>query len=301
MQYVIVLAGGTSDERDVSLRSGAAVAAALNEAGYQTDILDPAHGLQDKIDDLKKAAAVFPALHGVGGEDGELQAFLEENGIRFVGSGSKASALCFDKALYTLFIEKHGITVPKTEIVDEAAYGKSGLAAAPHVLKPNDGGSSIDTCIIRDPAKSDKDELIAVFARHTEMMLQELIIGTELTVAVLGDSALPVIEIVPPPNQEFDYQNKYNGATRELCPPETIPEDAQARARKLAVRIHELTGCQDLSRTDMILTENGDLYVLETNTLPGMTNGSLVPKAAAAAGFSMPQLCDRLVKAASER
>jgi D-alanine-D-alanine ligase len=298
MQYVIVLAGGNSDEREISLRSGAAVAAALTEAGYETDILDPSHNLESRIDDLRKAVVVFPALHGLGGEDGELQAFLEEHKIPFVGSGSEASALCFDKERYTHLMEENDITVPATDLVDESSYAEADIAGSPHVLKPNDGGSSIDTFIIRDIAATDDGAIVTAFGRHSKMLLQELIDGTELTVAVIGDKALPVIEIVPPENQEFDYENKYNGATREICPPETIPPAAQERASRLAERIHVLTGCRDMSRTDMILTDDDELYVLETNTIPGLTNASLLPKAAATAGLSMPQLCDQLVQTA---
>ena len=133
------------------------------------------------------------------------------------------------------------------------------------------------------------------------MLLEELVEGIEITVAVVGDQALPVIEIIPPEAGEFDYENKYNGRSQELCPPEHVAEDIQAEARDLALRTHNLTGCRDFSRTDMILTPLGELWILETNTIPGMTDQSLLPKAAAAAGIPMPLLCDRLVQMALAR
>lgn len=295
MAKVIVLAGGMSDEREVSLRSGAAVARALKQADYKVTTLDPADGLEALLPELQAADVVFPALHGVGGEDGTLQKFLEDHHIRYVGSDRWASALCFDKARYTELLAKHYILVPATEQVTFEQFEQSSLIKRPFVLKPNDGGSSIDTFIVRDPAKTNKTAIAEAFSRHKKLLLQELIEGTEITVPILAEEPLPVIEIIPPAGGEFDYENKYNGKTQELCPPEHVSEDNQAKAQILARRVHELAGCRDLSRTDMIITKDDELYVLETNTIPGLTEESLVPKAAKMAAISMLGLCAKLV------
>ncbi|MGC1176612.1 MAG: D-alanine--D-alanine ligase [Candidatus Saccharimonadales bacterium] len=301
MSNVIVLAGGDSEERAVSLRSGNAVAEALRERHHQVEIVDPAEGLSKYIDKFQAADVVFSALHGADGEDGVTQRFLEEYDIRYVGSDSKASALCFDKARYTALLREHDILVPETALVDAAEYQTSALASRPHVLKPNTGGSSIDTFIVRDLNKVDGTAIEHAFDKHHTMLLQKLIAGVELTVAVLDTAALPVIEIIPPADKEFDYENKYNGATQELCPPVDVDKAIQEQSQALAMQIHTLTGCRDMSRTDIMATESGTLYVLETNTIPGLTDQSLLPKAAAAAGYTMDALCDHLIQLALNR
>ena len=301
MATIIVLAGGTSDERTVSLRSGLAVINALESKGHTVHTIDPKDGLEDRLHILEQAAVLFPALHGIGGEDGVLQKFLEDYDLCFVGSDSLSSALCFDKAKYTALLKDSGFLVPDTALVTYDSFQQSVLTEAPYVLKPNDGGSSIDTFIVRDPARADHSAIQAAFARHNSLLLQQLITGVEITVAILGSRSLPVIEIIPPTDQEFDYENKYNGATQELCPPVHVSHSAQAQAQDLAARIHELTGCRDMSRTDIIISDDGRQYILETNTIPGLTDQSLLPKAAATAGIDMPSMCEQLVNAALAR
>lgn len=301
MAFVFILAGGNSDEREVSLRSGAAVAGALEVAGHTIKLIDPKENLETYLPDFVGADVVFPALHGKGGEDGVVQMFLEQHGIPFVGSSSQASELCFDKAKYSRLLSERGIKVPETELVDISRYYKSDITKKPYVLKPNDGGSSIDTFIVRDLESVDSTKIEQAFNRHDVLLLQGLVEGDETTVGVLGDSPLAVIEIIPPQDSEFDYENKYNGKTQELCPPQHVGIDLQQQAQILAKSIHELTGCRDMSRTDIIITPNQELYVLETNTIPGLTEQSLFPKAAAQAGINMPELCDQLVRAALSR
>lgn len=298
MLKIVVLAGGNSDEREISLRSGAAVAEALETAGYEVAVLDPAEGLGSLLQKLSEATVVFPALHGIGGEDGTVQKFLEEHDIKYVGSDSQSSALCFDKARYTERLKDRGILVPNTELVNLREFQDSALSKKPFVLKPNDGGSSIDTFIVRSLAETDDRVIQAAFARHKKLLLQELINGIEITVAILGNEALPTIEIIPPPAGEFDYENKYNGQTQELCPPKSVSPASQQTAQELSLKIHRLCGCRDMSRTDIIIAKDGRQYLLETNTIPGLTNESLLPKAAAMAGCNMPELCDRLVRLA---
>ena len=299
MTKIHVLAGGNYSEREVSLRSGAAVTAALQKAGYDdVTLLDPA---TTSIDDIAACDVVFPALHGTGGEDGTLQAQLEERGVAFVGSGSAASALCFDKWRYREFVEAYELPMAAGALVQADNYQTHTLASGPYVLKPLEGGSSIDTYIVRDPAHAAHAQIAETFHRHPTMLMEQLIIGTELTVGVLEQRALPVIEIIPPADGEFDYENKYNGATQELCPPIHVSSQVQQAAQALALRVHQETGCRDFSRTDIMCDAAGHLYLLETNTLPGMTDQSLFPKMAAAEGLDMSALCTKLVTLALTR
>jgi D-alanine-D-alanine ligase len=300
MSKIAVIAGGFSDERAVSLRSGAAVASALTASGHEVTQLDLPQKLDDFEDSLAAYDVVFPVLHGKGGEDGVLQAWLEAHNVKYVGPDAKSSELCFDKWRYNEFLAKQNILIPKSEMVSLETWQASPLVKAPFVLKPNDGGSSIDTFIISDPAGANHEAIEAALSRHSEMLLQMLVVGTEITIGVLLEEALPVIEIIPPAGLTFDYENKYNGATQELCPPQNVSAGLQQKSQALALQIHKLTGCRDFSRTDIIIS-NDQLYVLETNTIPGMTEQSLLPKAAATAGYTMPVMVDRLVKAALAR
>jgi len=287
----LVLGGGSSSERAVSLRSAAHVTAALKKAGYIVTTADPAEAGFDLRDAAHKVDVVIPMIHGKGGEDGVCQQSLEAMGKPFLGSGSAACALTFNKACYRNFMTAHRVQVAAGEIVSRQSFNKSKLRQASYVLKPIDGGSSVDTVIVRDLNREPSDKYFSeLFARHEQMLLEQLVIGQEITVGVLGDKALPVILIIPPETGEFDYENKYNGATQEVVNPPQISLQTQQQAQELALKIYQLTGCRHLSRTDMIVTPKGELYVLETNTLPGMTAESLFPKAAAAAGYTMPKL-----------
>jgi D-alanine-D-alanine ligase len=301
MAKIIVLAGGTSEEREVSLRSGAAVSKALGAVRHQVETIDPTQPLSTYLDQFKQAEVIFPALHGLGGEDGSLQLFLEAHGIKYVGSDSQASRLCFFKDLSLEVMLQNNILTPTTELVDFAGFQHSDIVSHGYVLKPNDGGSSIDTFVVRDPAQADLPAIAAAFERHGRLILQELIEGIEVTVPVVNGTVLPVIEIIPPENQEFDYANKYNGATQEICPPVNVSPAKQQAVQTLAVKMDAAFGCRDLSRSDYIIQADGTTYALEINTIPGLTDQSLLPKAAAVAGMDMPTLCDRLVRAALAR
>ena len=301
MTKVLVLAGGNSSEREVSLRSGRVVEASLREAGYQTGFIDLVEPLDNYLSEFKEADIVFPALHGQGGEDGSLQEFLEHHKIAFVGSGSQSSRLCFNKQEYLELMKNEGILFPETEIVTKGQFNLSAIPKSPFVLKPIDEGSSVDTIIVKDLSRRDDRLIDEVFASHPVMILEPFIAGHEITIAVIGETAFPVIEIIPPGHEDFNYANKYNGKTLELCPPKNVSEEVQAEARELTEKIHKLCGCQDLSRTDMIVDSSNSLYVLETNTIPGLTSQSLLPKAALEAGLSMPDICKKLVEMALAR
>ncbi|MDB5170177.1 MAG: D-alanine--D-alanine ligase [Candidatus Saccharibacteria bacterium] len=300
MSKILLLMGGSSSEREISLRSGTAVRKALEQVGHEVTTLDTAEPIEDAaFDDYD---AIFPVLHGSGGEDGVLQARLEARGHHnFVGSDAVSSALCFDKWEYKQLLDQHGILNATGAMVSADEIQAHPLTQAPFVLKPSNGGSSVDTFIVRDIATVDFSAMEAACARHKTMLLEALIEGVEITIGVLDDTALPVIEIIPPVDGEFDYENKYNGTTQELCPPVNVAADGQAEAQALALQIHKLCGCRDFSRTDIMVAPDNKLYVIETNTIPGMTDESLFPKAAATAGVPMVDLCDQLVSLAAAR
>lgn len=290
---LVVLGGGDSPEREVSLRSAAAVADAARGCGYDVISLDPSDGLGplDNMTDI----IVLPILHGKNGEDGVIQAELEKRGLAFLGSDSVVSARCFDKWRTREQLEAAGIQVAKGALVNKDTYQKNPIAAGPHVLKILRGGSSIGTLIVRNPSSRRQNEVHEIFAMEDQAVLEELIEGTEITVPILDGSALPVIEIRPPKDKEFDYENKYNGVTAEICPPKNVSESMQTKARKVAERTHKAMDCRHLSRVDIMIDEKNNLYVLEINTMPGLTGQSLYPKSAAVAGLPMPELIRNFV------
>ncbi|HEX5797148.1 MAG TPA: D-alanine--D-alanine ligase [Candidatus Saccharimonadales bacterium] len=291
---ILVLGGGDSPERAVSLRSAAAVAGALRQAGYEVDEFDPGDGLAGP-DKIAPDTMVFPILHGSGGEDGFIQAELEKRHLPYLGTKSKESKLCFDKGLTRKRLEEAGIPIARGALVDRETYPVHDLAKKQHVLKVSRGGSSIGTYIVRNPADIDEKSIEDVFSLGGEAVIEQLIEGSEITVPILDGSALPVIEIRPPEDQEFDYENKYNGRTQEICPPESVDSKTQAAASKLAEKVHKALGARHLSRVDLIVRNDGSMVVLELNTIPGMTEQSLFPKSAAVAGIPMSELVKRFV------
>lgn len=308
MNTVAILSGGDSDEREVSLRSGASVAAALaapenKSRDYDVVMIDLRDDFAAQKATVQQANVIFPVLHGRGGEDGTIQKQLEDWGVAFVGSDSAASERCFDKWQYKQFVRKHDVLVPAGELVNSMQFVDCPFSKKPFVLKPFNGGSSVDTLIVRDRQTFDPAVLADIFTRHPSMLLEELIDGIEVTVGVLGatPTPLPVIEIIPPASGEFDYENKYNGQSQELCPPQHIPKDIQVKLQDIARTVHKLCGCRDLSRSDFMITASGEIYLLETNTMPGLTDQSLFPKAASVAGLAMPVLIDSLVQTALVR
>ncbi len=291
---VLVLGGGDSPERDVSLRSAKSVALALRDAGHDVVEADPING-DDIFNGIDQSVLVFPILHGAGGEDGIIQKKLEERGLRYLGSDSTVSKICFDKNATRVKLNDSGIKVAEGGSVTKSDYWTNELITRPHVLKVQHGGSSIGTYIIRDPGHINKEEVDAVFELDDHAIIEELVVGIEITVPILDDKALPVIEIVPPQNEDFNYENKYNGKTGELCPPQSIDSEVQVKAQELAVLVHKNLGCRELSRIDMIVRQNGEIVVLEANTMPGMTDQSLYPKAALQYGLTMPDLMNIFV------
>lgn len=292
---ILVLGGGTSPERPISLRSAAAVAKGLQAAGFEVEQADTAQGFS-VLDEADGSTIVFPILHGEGGEDGSIQSELEKRGIAYLGTRTEASVVCFDKYLAREALIKAGVPVAEGDHVTIETYATSSLRHKPHVIKAVGGGSSLGTLIVRTPTTFDTARLSEVFSVSDRAVIEELVEGTEITIPIFDNSALPVIEIQPPVAGEFDYENKYNGRTQEICPPVSIDQSLQEKAQRVGEKVHSTLGARHLSRVDMIVRPNGELVVLEINTMPGMTDQSLYPKAAAVAGIIFPDLMKRFVE-----
>lgn len=296
-KQIIVLGGGDSPERKISLQSADSVTRALKSAGYEPGFHDPSSGLEF-LNELSKDSVVLPILHGAGGEDGTIQAELEKRQLRFLGTESTASRICFDKVQTRAVLGQHNIPIARGLVVSRGAYASSELAHEPHILKVARGGSSIGTLFVREPERVDERKVDEIFQLDDKVLLEELVEGVEITVPILDDTALPVIEIQPPEDGNFDFLNKYNGKTQELCPPQSLDQGVQRAAQRIAEKVHEVTGCRHISRVDMIVRPDGSIVVLEINTIPGMTSESLYPKSAAVAGFSMTKLVEQFVEMA---
>jgi D-alanine-D-alanine ligase len=326
---VVVLMGGTSSERDVSLASGLRVAGALRAAGHDVRVVDTAAGelsaaderalleggrvvktvppdvqalarlnraLPRTLDHLGETDVIFLALHGGTGEDGTIQALLDLTGVPYTGSGHLASALAMDKDLSKHLFLRAGVPTadwlmaPASDAEVERALG------FPVIVKPSKQGSTVGLSLVRDPALL-QAAIAEAFRHDDEVMIEAFIPGRELTVGILGGEALPVGEIIPV-KELYDYECKYTpGMAREIFPAELAAEQT-AEIQRLAKRAFtalKLGGC---ARIDFRLTPGGEFYCLEANTLPGMTELSLIPQAAAAAGIAFPTLCDRIVRLA---
>jgi D-alanine--D-alanine ligase len=329
---VVVLMGGASAEREVSLSTGRQILNALDPARYSVYALDTASGqrlLPAGVNVLVKALTtadgateitalpqlplagpedrpdvVFIALHGPGGEDGSVQGMLEVLGIAYTGSGVLASALALDKAMCKRVLTSAGIRMPQDVIVRRQGAAPLPSPASmplPWIVKPNSQGSTIGMTKVERPEDLEP-ALEAAFAHDDTALVEQFITGTEITVPILGNDdleVLPIVEIVPA-SGFYDYAAKYTpGATDEIVPAR-IPAHVAQEARATAERCHRLLGCRGMSRTDMIVDGRGQVYTLEVNTIPGMTPTSLLPRAAEAAGLSFGRLLDRLIALALE-
>lgn len=288
---VAVLLGGPSSEREVSLRSGAAVARGLRAAGYEVTEVD----VRDERFELPAGTeAAFIALHGTFGEDGTLQALLEQRGVPYTGPGVQASRLAFDKVLSKRVFERHGIPTPRYEVVP--AGGRATLPV-PAVVKPPREGSSVGVTCVREAGQWDA-ALAQVHGRGQEALVEAYIDGRELTVGVVGDQVLPVVEIRAPDGQ-YDYHAKYTPGTTEYLVPAPLSGDLTRRCQEVGWAVFQALGCRGLGRVDLRLAPDGQPYVLEINTIPGFTETSLLPKAARCAGLEFPQLCERILNLAA--
>lgn len=318
LKNIAVLMGGISPEREVSLRSGNAVAQALKNAGFNVFSIDVKDEKIEELDHIEVDVA-FIALHGRFGEDGGVQQLLESKGTLYTGSGVKASKIAMDKLITKKHFINAGLKTPDHLVVTEfqeyaeiqRAILKFGL---PVVLKPPQNGSSIGISIIKD-IKDLKQGLANAFQFGYELLIEKYVKGRELTIGILDDKALPIIEIKPSA-EFFSYEAKYKDNKTEYLVVETEPKDSAiahgkrvsrigalsqnlyAKAQKLAEDAHRVLGCKGFSRVDMLMNEEGEFYLLEINTIPGFTEKSLLPKAAHAAGISFPSLCRKIAELA---
>jgi D-alanine-D-alanine ligase len=304
---LVVLMGGPSAEREVSLRSGAGVARALRSLGHRVEAIDVRGRALPGARLLRRADAVFLALHGTFGEDGTVQRLLDAVGVRYTGSGPEASARAMDKAESKRIFLKMGLETPAyglVEVEDRRRAGACAVAAAkvvgfPVVVKPNEQGSSVGVSIHWSPESLERGAHEAL-AYGPRILVERYVKGREITVGILQGRALPAIELRPA-RAFFDYEAKYeDDRTVYVVNPEWLGRWRE-RVEAAALKAHRGLGCSGFSRVDMIVTDTGSIQVLEVNTLPGMTERSLFPKAAAAAGISYAELCGRLVKAALAR
>ncbi len=298
---IAVLMGGGSSERDVSLRSGKAMEAALRRRGYRVIGLDvnPSIAVNLKREEVEVAVI---SLHGRGGEDGAIQGLLEVMGIPYTGSGIAASAIGMNKVLTKRLLEYHNLPTPRYAVLRGA--GQKGFSLPmgfnwPVVLKPASEGSTIGVTIVRE----EPDLLPALeraFSYGPLVLMEDYIDGQEVTVGILEEEALPVIEIVP--REDFyNYEAKYTPGKTEYILPARIPEETYREVQQLALKVHESIGCEGYSRVDLRLDRKFKPYVLEINTLPGMTETSLLPKAAKDAGIGYDDLVEKILSSALKK
>lgn len=307
MTRVAVLKGGRSLERQVSLKSGARVQDALHRLGHDVVAIDVGHDLVTRLRDAEPEVA-FVALHGRDGEDGTVQELLEALAIPYTGSGVSACIRCADKVIAKHHMRDADIPTPDFFAFNETAFKELGAADAlpaieerlgfPLVVKPAGQGSALGIQF----ASSVKDvagALVAAFSYGDKVLLERHIRGRDLAVSVLDGAALPVVEAVPAEEAFYDFEARYEiGRTSFVCPAE-LPAGTTERAHELALHVWEVLGCRGFARIDLMLgEETGELTVLEANAIPGMTETSLLPQAADAAGIGFDELIDRIVRLA---
>jgi len=302
---VALLAGGKSGEREVSLRGAKEVQKALDEDKYIVKRYDPATDIAKLAAESKDLDVVFILLHGVLGEDGAVQGFLDLLSLPYQGSGVLGSALAMDKDLTKTIYRDSGLPTPgwlRAEPADARSRRLIEQLGLPLVIKPVRQGSSIGMSIAHNAAEL-AEGIETAFQHDNDVIVEQYVTGREITVGVIGNdelSALPLVEIIPGSEHPFfNYQAKYqSGASQEICPANLAPELTKM-AQDYAIKAHKSLKLRGYSRTDMIVNEQG-IFLLETNTIPGMTPTSLLPQAAAAAGLSFKALLDKLLELALE-
>jgi D-alanine-D-alanine ligase len=308
---VAVLKGGRSLERQVSLKSGARVEDALERLGHDVVAIDVGADLVERLDEAAPEVA-FVALHGRDGEDGTIQELLEVMGIAYTGSGVSACIRTADKVLAKHAMRDRGVPTPDFYAFNETAFRELGAAQAlpaieerlqfPIVVKPAGQGSALGIKFARTPADVPA-ALVAAFSYDRKVLLERYVPGRDLAVSVIEDGdaprALPIVEAVPEQGDFYDFESRYEiGRTRFVCPAELDPA-VGARAAEIALEVYSLLGCAGFARIDLMLeSATGELYVLEGNTVPGLTETSLLPQAADAAGIGFDELIGRILGAA---
>jgi D-alanine-D-alanine ligase len=305
---VAVLKGGRSLERGVSLRSGARVEDALERLGHEVVALDAASDLVKRLR-ADRPDVAFVALHGVGGEDGTIQGLLEILGLPFTGPGADSCARSIDKVAAKAAMRAVGIPTPDSFAFSQTAFRELGAADAlgelegalgfPLVVKPSRGGSSLGIKFAASAAEV-PGALVAAFSYDDRVLLERFVEGRELAVSVVGDEALPVVEAIPESGDRYDFEARYEiGRTRFVCPAELSDIESTA-VTDAALATYRALGCTGFARVDLILAADGP-WVLEANAIPGLTDTSLLPQAAEAAGMSFEQLVARIVDLAMNK
>ncbi len=293
---IVVMLGGPSAEREVSLRSGAAVAKALRSFGHQVTEVDPKNG---SFSLPAQTDVVFLALHGTFGEDGTVQGELEKLGVPYTGCDPNASRIAFDKVLTKKRCVEAGVPNARFEIFSDSTAPWPKNWEPPVVLKPVRQGSSVGLQFV-NKVEEWTEKLAESLKYDSEVLMEEKIVGRETTVGILDGQALPIVE-VRVKEGEFDYKNKYTpGASEHFCPADFDSQTAN-RIQQAALAAFKAIGGRDYARVDVMVKMNGVPIVLEVNTLPGMTETSLLPDAAKAAGISYEQLCQKMVELALRR
>lgn len=296
---IAVLMGGPGSERDVSLATGHGVAKALRSSGAEVFEVD----VRDENFELPKEAEIaFIAIHGTFGEDGQVQRILERRGMPYTGDGIRESEVAFDKIASKRKFEAAGVVTPPWEVI---RFGSRPTFPLPFVIKPPRQGSTVGVQIVRE--QNQIENALAEAAKYDrELLIENFVPGRELTIGVLGAQALPILEIIPK-GGFYDFTNKYpflnpqaGGGAEHVCPAK-IDEALTRRIQNLAVRAHRAIGLRVYSRVDVLLPERGEPTVLEVNTIPGMTEASLLPEAAAAAGINYTDLCWRIIELSRAR
>ncbi len=307
MSTVAVLQGGRSLERQVSLKSGARVEDALQRLGHTAVAIDVGSDLVARLTELRPDA-VFVALHGRDGEDGTIQELLEVLGLPYTGSGVAACIRCWDKVLAKHLLRDAGIPTPDFHAFGETAFRELGAAQAlpaigqqldfPLVVKPAAQGSALGIKFARSAADVPA-ALVSAFSYDRKVLLERYVRGRDLAVSIVEEDgaarALPIVEAVPNEKDFYDFEARYEiGRTRFVCPAE-LPDGVAERVQELAVEAYRALGCTGFARVDLMLGEDGEPFVLEANSVPGLTETSLLPQAADAAGIGFDQLVERIL------
>jgi D-alanine-D-alanine ligase len=288
-----VLAGGFSAERDISLKSGRAVLDALLSRGLDAFLVDIEGELQKAPDWLKDIDVAFIALHGSYGEDGRIQDYLDQRRVAYTGSGPRASARAMDKIDSKTSFKRAGLKVPSYVLLKSGVNVRAEGLVLPCVIKPASEGSSIGLTVVHDKGQI-KGAVREALESGGPVIAEEYIYGRELTVGVLGEEALPVVEIISE-SGVYDYRAKYESSGTFYSAPADLVPELDSKCREAALIAHRSLGCRGFSRTDMRLTPDGQVYVLEVNTIPGLTRRSLLPMSAGAAGIDFGELCIRMI------
>ena len=296
---IAVLMGGPGSERDVSLATGRGVSKALRSVGVEVvevDVRDENFPLPRDVD------LAFNCIHGTFGEDGQLQKVLEERGVSYTGDGVEASRIAFDKILSKEKFLERGVVTPESEVIDA---GQRPKMSVPLVVKPARQGSTVGIVIVK--SENEMDSALKEAAKFDrKLLVEKFVSGRELTIGILGDQALPIIEIIPKGgfydfNTKYPFLNPAVGASAEHVCPAKIDKTLTKRIQELALAAFRALGLVVYGRVDVILSETGEPFVLEVNTIPGMTEASLLPEAAGVAGISYPDLCLRIVELSRAR